>query len=316
MSTNQSLNLLQEMAVFVKVVDTGSFSEAARQLGQTPSAVSRAVSRLERALAVKLLQRTTRKLGLSESGQQIYVHCAEMLKAAQAVVESSGHLSDEPHGVIRLSVPKAIGHYMIHPHLPEFFQRYPNVSVHLLLEDRYIDFIDDAVDAVIRITNAPTGTLMGKRLTTIPHVVVATPQYLKQYGQPTGPHELKQHQCICLGEQPSDAKWKFIQVQKSITVSVQGRYYANHTGIRLNAALQHMGIASLPYFVAQHAIREGTLIQVLPDWTFETYYSGEAWLLYPPTRYLPSKMKVLIQFLLEKLADEPTLTLLNRVPNM
>lgn len=312
MSTNQSLSLLQEMAVFVRVVDTGSFSEAARQLGQTPSAVSRAVSRLERALALKLLQRTTRKLGLSEAGQRIYIHCTEMLNAADAVIESSGHLSDEPHGVIRLSVPKAIGHYMIHPHMPEFFERYPKVSVHLLLEDRYIDFIDDAVDAAIRITNAPTGTLMGKRLTMIPHVLVATSHYLNTYGEPIEPSDLKHHQCICLGEQPSDAKWKFIQGQKTTTISVQGRYYANHTGIRLSAALQHMGVASLPYFVAHHAIEQGDLIQVLPEWIFDTYYSGEAWLLYPPTKYLPSKMKVLIQFLLEKLTHTPTLLLPDR----
>ena len=105
-----------------------------------------------------------------------------------------------------------------------------------------------------------------------------------------------------LGEQPSDSKWKFQQGSKTITVQVSGRYSANHTGIRLDAALKHIGIASLPYFVARHALQDGRLIQVLPDWYFKTYYSGDAWLLYPPTRHLPPKLSVFIQFLAEKLA--------------
>ena len=131
--------------------------------------------------------------------------------------------------------------------------------------------------------------------------------FLNEHGTPEQPQDLKQHSCIYLGEQPSDSKWKFQQGSKTITVQVSGRYSANHTGIRLDAALKHIGIASLPYFVARHALQDGRLIQVLPDWYFKTYYSGDAWLLYPPTRHLPPKLSVFIQFLAEKLALEPTL---------
>lgn len=307
MSTNQSIHYLQEMAIFVKVVETGSFSETARQMGATPSAISRAISRLEKVLGTRLLQRTTRKLRLSESGQQIYVNCLDMVNAAQAVMESSGQFHSEPQGTVRMSVPKAVGHFMLHPHMPEFFQRYPKIDVQMLLEDRYVDFIDDGVDLAIRITDHPPGGLMGRRLIEINHLLCATPQYLAEHSTPEQPQDLKQHSCIYLGEQPSDSKWKFQQGSKTITVQVSGRYSANHTGIRLDAALKHIGIASLPYFVARHALQDGRLIQVLPDWYFKTYYSGDAWLLYPPTRHLPPKLSVFIQFLAEKLALEPTL---------
>jgi len=307
MSTNQSISLLQEMAIFVKVVETGSFSETARQLGNTPSAISRAISRLERALGTRLLQRTTRKLRLSESGTQVYAYCLEMVNAAQAVIDNSGKFNSEPHGTVRISVPKAVGHYLLHPHIPEFLERYPKVDVQMLLEDKLIDFIDDEIDLAIRITNEPSLGLKGRKLIEIDHVIVATAEYLEKNGVPQQPQDLKEHQCIYLGEQASDSKWKFQKENKTTSVSVKGRYSANHTGIRLDAALKHMGIASLPYFVARHALETQALIQVLPDWYFKTYYSGDAWLLYPPTRYLAPKIEVFIHFLAEKLKLEPTL---------
>ena len=307
MSTNQSISLLKEMAIFVKVVETGSFSETARQLGNTPSAISRAISRLERALGTRLLQRTTRKLRLSESGTQVYAYCLEMVNAAQAVIDNSGKFNSEPHGTVRISVPKAVGHYLLHPHIPEFLERYPKVDVQMLLEDKLIDFIDDEIDLAIRITNQPSLGLKGRKLIEIDHVIVATAEYLEKHGMPQQPQDLKEHQCIYLGEQASDSKWKFQKENKITSVSVKGRYSANHTGIRLDAALKHMGIASLPYFVARHALETQALIQVLPDWYFKTYYSGDAWLLYPPTRYLAPKIEVFIHFLAEKLKLEPTL---------
>ena len=307
MSTNQSISLLQEMAIFVKVVETGSFSETARQLGNTPSAISRAISRLERALGTRLLQRTTRKLRLSESGTQVYAYCLEMVNAAQAVIDNSGKFNSEPHGTVRISVPKAVGHYLLHPHIPEFLERYPKVDVQMLLEDKLIDFIDDEIDLAIRITNQPSLGLKGRKLIEIDHVIVATAEYLEKHGIPQQPQDLKEHQCIYLGEQASDSKWKFQKENKTTSVSVKGRYSANHTGIRLDAALKHMEVASLPYFVARHALETQALIQVLPDWYFKTYYSGDAWLLYPPTRYLAPKIEVFIHFLAEKLKLEPTL---------
>ncbi|MBD2814612.1 LysR family transcriptional regulator [Xenorhabdus sp. Flor] len=304
MSINSTINLMREMAIFAKVVETGSFSETARQLAATPSAISRSVARLEKALGTRLLQRTTRKLRLSESGQTVYEHCLDMMNSAQAIMSVSGNFNREPQGIVRVSVPKAVGRFVVHPHIPAFLARYPKVDVNLRLDDRYVDLIDEEVDLAIRITDQPPPGLMGRRLLNIWHMLCATPEYLAEHGTPQHPHDLKNHSCIYLGEEPGDSRWKFNQGSKIITVNIYGRYAANHTGVRLDAVLRHIGIGSLPYFTAKHALQQGRLVQVLPDWNFKANYTGELWILYPPTRHLPAKLSVFIEFLAERLRQE------------
>ena len=311
-SINLPVTLLTEMVVFVKVVEAGSFSAAARQLGSSPSAVSRSIARLEKALAIRLLQRTTRKLRLSDAGEEVFRRCREMAGAAQAVMDLSGRFTRESEGLIRVSVPKAVGRYVIHPHMPEFLRRYPKVDVQLILEDRYVDLIDDNVDLSIRITDEPPPGLVGRELFPIEHLLCATPQYLAEQGVPQQPEDLREHSCIVLGETPADARWKFRQGSKSVTVGVRGRYAANHTGVRLDAVLQDIGIGSLPYFTARQALEEGRVIQVLPEWDFIASYHGGVWLLQTPTRYLQPKLRVFIDFLVERLAQEPTLGMLRK----
>ena len=307
MSINLPLPLLGEMAIFVKVVETGSFSEAARQMGASPSSVSRSISRLEKALATRLLQRTTRKLRLSEGGEEVFKRCQEMVNAARSVMEVSGQFTHEAEGLVRVSVPKAVGRFVIHPHMPAFLRRYPKVDVQLILEDRPVDLIDDNLDLILRISESPPPGLVGRPLFPIEHLLCATPQYLREHGTPEHPHDLLEHSCIYLGETPADARWKFRQAGKTVTVGVRGRYAANHTGVRLDAVLQHVGIGSLPYFTARHALEAGTVVQVLAQWDFIASYHGEVWLLHSPTRYLPLKLRVFIDYLVECMAKEPTL---------
>lgn len=307
MSINLPLPLLGEMAIFVKVVETGSFSEAARQMGASPSSVSRSISRLEKALATRLLQRTTRKLRLSEGGEEVFKRCQEMVNAARSVMEISGQYTHEAQGLVRVSVPKAVGRFVIHPHMPAFLRRYPKVDVQLILEDRSVDLIDDNLDLILRISESPPPGLVGRPLFPIEHLLCATPQYLAEHGKPQHPHDLLEHSCIYLGETPADARWKFRQAGKTVTVGVRGRYAANHTGVRLDAVLQHVGIGSLPYFTARHALEAGTVVQVLAQWDFIASYHGEVWLLHSPTRYLPPKLRVFIDYLVECMAKEPTL---------
>lgn len=304
MSTNQAPQLLNEMAVFVLVVETGSFSEAARQLGATPSAASRAVARLEKALGQRLLQRSTRKLRLSEGGQEVYAHCREMLDAAQAALEAAGHQGEEPRGQLRISVPKGVGRVLVHPHMPDFLERYPQVDVLLRLEDRYMDLYDEQIDLAIRITDQPPPGLMGRRLLRIDHLLCATPEYLARHGVPAQPQDLKTHNCIYLGEEPGDSRWKFRRGEQNTTVQVRGRYAANNTGVRLDAVLRHLGIGSLPRFTAEEALADGRIVPVLADWTFQTNYSGDAWALYPRTRHVAPKLKAMLDFLGERLRQD------------
>jgi len=294
-----------EMAIFVKVVETTSFSEAARQLGTTPSATSRSVARLEKALGTRLLHRTTRKLALSESGHHVFALCQEMVNAAQAVMAVSGQFNPEPQGTIRISIPKAVGRFVIHPHIPAFLAQFPKIDVQLVLDDRYVDLIDETVDMAIRITDEPSPGLMGRKLFDIRHMLCATPAYLAAHGTPAHPHDLKAHNCIYLSEDARDSRWTFLRAQKRVSVNVHGRYAVNHTGARLDAVLQHMGIGSLPHFTAWHALQQGKIVQVLADWEFRTNYCGPAWILYPPTRHLPPKISAFIHFMVDRLNDPP-----------
>ena len=149
-------NLLPDLATFVLIIDQGSFTAAAKAAGATPSAISRSVSRLEQALGSKLLHRTTRKLALSETGKMVYEHAQEMLNAAQMALDSGSSRQQVAQGKLTVSVPKAVGHFVIHPLMAEFLERYPDVDVCLRLEDRYMDLIDDGVDLALRISQSPS----------------------------------------------------------------------------------------------------------------------------------------------------------------
>lgn len=301
MSTNKSISYLAEMAIFARVVETGSFSAAARQLGVTPSAVSRAVSRLEQALNTRLLERSTRKLRLNESGVEIYQHCCALLASADAVMATTGQFSTTPSGSIRMSVPKAFGFFRVHPVVESFLLTHPSIDVNLRLEDRYMDLIDEDIDVAIRITDPPPAGLIGKRLCAVEHLLCATPAYLKTHGEPKTPADLTQHSCIHLGEEAGDEKWKFQRDGRQVTVAVQGRYASNHSAVRLDAVKAGLGIGGLPSFTAQKALESGDVVAVLPQWRFCTRYSGDAWLLYSSSRYVPAHFRVFIDYITPRL---------------
>ncbi len=297
MSINNSLDSLPDMAAFARVVEAGSFSEAARQLGVTPSAVSRQVARLEGVLRVRLLERTTRKLRLTEAGTAAYTRCQTLVAAAREVLALSDTNTATPRGLVRISMPKAFGRQVVHPLMPAFLQQYPEVDVQLVITDRTVDLYEDAIDLAIRITDAPPPGLAGRPLMRIPHLACATPQYLAVQGMPSHPRELARHSCLYLGDVERDRHWRFRRAGDEVSVKVSGRYVANHSEVRLEGALNHLGIASLPEFTARASLARGDLVTVLSDWEHMTDYAGMAWLLYPPNRFLPPKLRVWIDYL-------------------
>ena len=291
------------MVVFARVVDAGSFSGAARQLGLTPSAVSRQVARLEGVLRVRLLERTTRKLRLTEAGSAAFTRCQALVAAAREVMALSDSQSATPRGLVRVSMPKAFGRQVVHPLMPAFLARYPEVDVQLIITDRTVDLFEESVDLAIRITDAPPPGLAGRPLTTIRHLVCASSQYLAAHGTPAHPRDLAQHSCLYLGEDERDRHWRFQRGAEEATVRVSGRYVANHSEVRLDGARQHLGIASLPEFTAREALAKADLVTVLDDWEHKTDYAGTAWLLYPPNRFLAAKLRAWIDFLVAALAS-------------
>ena len=297
MSINNPLDSLPDMAAFARVVEAGSFSEAARQLGVTPSAVSRQVARLEGVLRVRLLERTTRKLRLTEAGTAAYTRCQALVAAAREVLALSDTNTATPRGLVRISMPKAFGRQVVHPLMPAFLQQYPEVDVQLVITDRTVDLFDEAIDLAIRITDAPPPGLAGRPLMRIPHLACATPQYLAAHGTPLHPRELARHSCLYLGDVERDRHWRFRRAGDEVSVKVSGRYVANHSEVRLEGALSHLGIASLPEFTARASLARGELVTVLADWEHATDYAGMAWLLYPPNRFLPAKLRGWIDYL-------------------
>ncbi|WP_052283097.1 LysR family transcriptional regulator [Kluyvera genomosp. 1] len=295
-------NLLPDLATFVLIIDQGSFSAAAKIAGATPSAMSRSVSRLEQALGSKLLHRTTRKLALSDTGKMVYEHAQEMLSAAQMAIDSASSRQNIAQGKLTVSVPKAVGRFVVHPLMAEFFARFPDVDVCLRLEDRYMDLIDDGVDLALRISQSPSPGLYGKALMPVSHIICATPEYLRRHGTPDNPQALRDHSCISLGETPADSRWKFRRGDKVETLQTRGRYAANHTGVRLDAVKHHLGIGSLPLFTAREALASGEIVQVLPEWEFISDYSGDLWLLWTRDKHMPARMRAMIDYLSEKLS--------------
>ncbi|MEJ6004850.1 LysR family transcriptional regulator [Paucibacter sp. AS339] len=303
MSINHSFESLPDMAAFACVVEAGSFSAAARQMGLSPSAVSRQIARLEALLRVRLLERSTRKLRLTEAGQAAHVRCQSMLAAAREVMALSDTASAEPQGLLRISCPKAIARQLVHPRVPAFLRRYPQVDLQMVVTDRALDLFDESIDLAIRVTDTPPPGLAGRPLLRLRHLLCASPAYLAQHGVPSHPRELVGHSCLYLGEDERDRLWRFKRGTETFAVKVNGRYVANHSEMRLEGALSDLGIASLPEFCARAALSSGALQLVLPDWEHPTDYAGMAWLLYPSGRFLAPKLRVWIDHLVASLGE-------------
>lgn len=303
---NESTNrLLPYMSMFVRVVELGSFSAAAEQSGLTASAVSRQIASLESALSVKLLERTTRKLRLTEVGTEVFARCQEMVKAARSVQEIAQRFVSSPQGMVRISAPKAFGKRIISPLIPEFLRRYPQVDMQLMLSDQPNDLISDDFDLLIRITETPPLGLAARPLLQVHHVLCASERYLAHAGTPLHPDDLAHHSCVYLGETPGDNRWQLRHIHsgEKVTVNVSGRFVSNHSEVRLEAAIADLGVGCVPFFTATEALANQQIVEVLPQWRYETTYHGQAWILYPPNRYLPPKCRVLIDYLADKLGE-------------
>lgn len=303
MNPAELLGLLPDLAVFARVVDAGSFSAAAQQLGSTPSTVSRQIKRLEERLGVRLLERSTRRLRVTDSGAQVHRHCRDMMDAASGAADAAGESASRARGRVSLSAPTAFAKAVLHPLVHGFLDMHPDVDLQLVFTDRDVDPVADDVDLVIRLTDDPPAGLAGRPLGVVRWVLCASPGYLAARGMPDTPRDLAEHDCLYLGENPDDSRWRFRRGAESVSVGVHGRYVVNHAGARLEAAVAGLGIANLPEFAALAALQRGDVVRVLPEWTLDARaYIGTIWLLYPPNRFLPPKVRVLIDHLVAQLA--------------
>lgn len=301
MGSNDFLDVMQELVAFVRVAEAGSFSAAARAQGVTPSAISRQVARLEKALGLALLQRTTRQLRLTDAGQAVLEHGRTMVAAARATLDvAEGHVG-APRGRVRISAPKAFARQVLHRPVLDFLQRYPEVDVHFLVQDRPVDALREGVDLVVRLTDDPPPGMVARALMPVQQWVVASPAYLAAHAPVLTPDDLMAHSCIALGEQERDNRWRFVRGEEVVEVAVNGRYSVNHSEMRLAAVEAGLGVGCMPDFAAREALAAGRVVRLLADWTFDTHYQGTAYLLFAASRHTPPKLRALIDHLLAAL---------------
>jgi DNA-binding transcriptional LysR family regulator len=301
--TNDFMDVMHVLVAFVRVAEEGSFSAAARQLGVTPSAISRQVSRLEKFMGVRLLHRTTRHLRLTEAGLEALERGREMIESAQAALQvAEGHMR-VPKGLVRMSAPKAFARHVLQEHLLTFLKCFPEVDLQLIVTDRQVDPIRENVDLMVRLTDNPPQGLAARRLLPVRQLVVASPSYLNSHPTILVPQDLTRHSCLSLGEQERDSHWRFLRDNEVIEVLVRGRYTINHSEMRLEAVEAGLGIGCVPDFVASSSIKTGKVVHLLSEWTFESNYHGAAYLVFAASRHTTPKIRVLIDHLVGALKD-------------
>ncbi|PSW13500.1 LysR family transcriptional regulator [Photobacterium rosenbergii] len=302
MDTNKLIALMPELAVFKIVVDEGSFTAAARKLGVTPSALSKQLSRLEQTLSTKLLERTTRKLVITQSGKGIYDQCCALLEATKQIVEFTSSEHETPSGSVTVAAPKAFLSIVLQPMVLPFLTQYPDIELKLKARDGDIDLISEGIDVVFRLTEKPTEGLVLKQLGKVSLSLCASPDYLEQRGTPTHPTELLDHDCLYLGETTTDHIWDFVKDGEMHTIPVKGRYAVNHSQMRLRGVMDGLGIGIFPDFVIKQALEENEVKPVLEDWTIKGNYQGDIALQFAQTKFMPARLRVFIDYVAEHMA--------------
>jgi len=295
-------DILSEMSVFSRVVAAGSLSSAARELGLSPAMVSRRLAALEGRLGVRLLNRTTRTLRLTDEGASYYDTCSRLLAEideAEAAV-SAGQV--EPRGALKVAIPASFGIHHIAPLVPRFADRYPKVQLALSLSDRNVNLVEEGFDLAIRIAHLEDSSLTARRLAPNRRVVCASPEYLRRHGTPRTPQELAAHNCITTTDFAMN--WEYTDPQGvPASVRVSGRYACDNWEVLREWAVAGLGIALKSTWDVRKHIEEGSLVPLFPGYTFGSDVAIYA--VYPHRRHLPAKTRVFIEFLAESFGPEP-----------
>lgn len=292
-----------DLQAFVTVVDAGSFSTAGERLGIAKSVISRRVSALEKRLGAKLLNRTTRRLSLTDAGRALHERASRILAdlddAEQAVTSAHAAL----RGRLRVAAPVSFGLQHLAPAVSDFLQQHEELSIDIDLNDRQVNIVEEGFDMAVRAGYLEDSTLVARRLSAVRRVVVASPGYLAEHGTPTHPAELARHWGLNYTNMPRHLQWRFRTPDgRTVTPQVPSRLQANNGEMQLLAAEANLGIAVLPTFICHQAIQAGRLVAILGD--YEQPAEG-LYAVYPPGRLLSRRVRAFSDFLAERFADPP-----------
>lgn len=287
--------------VFVAVIECGNFSSAANQLGMTKSAVSKRISVLEDNLGVRLFNRTTRKLTLTEAGERFSDYARNSLALAQEGFTTLSHFQDAPRGTLKINAPMTFTRLHVVPYMKEFLSRYPDIKVILSMDDKVVNMVDGAFDVGIRIGELEDSSLIARKLVDCKSVVCASPDYIVQYGEPKTAEELTQHNCIYYSLFQAGVEWTFFKDKKKIRVEPKGNFIVNNSDAIADVLRQGLGICQMPTFIVAEYLANGQLVTVLDDYSLPEH---AIYAVYPERKHLPAKVKAFIAFMKEKLGDE------------
>ena len=297
------MDKLNDFTLFVRSAQTLSFSETARQLGMSPSAVSKAIQRLEERLGVRLLNRTTRSLSLTEDGSAFFDQARQILdeiEEAEAAISQSKMI---PRGTLRLDLSVALGKMHILPALPQFMARYPEITLDVSLSDRNIDLIEEGIDATVRVGTGIDNRLILHPVGIAKFITCAAPAYLKQHGTPKTPADLLNHRCVnfLYPQTRRLYEWRFQDKGETLQLAVPGTLRIDDAEAILNAAINGMGIVQALNYVAGSAITNGKLKPILTKYT--TTVKMPIAVVYPQKKHLSAKVRAFVEFMRELVAQ-------------
>lgn len=293
---SNQLQFLNDMALFVEVVEAKSFRRAAEAIGMPNSTLSRRIGALEKAIGLRLLHRTTRKIELTEAGQLYYERSRRIVEEARLAHQQLGEMLAQPVGALHASLPVDFATIFLAPLLAEFARRYPGIIFDFDLTPRRVDLVTEPFDVAIRMGEPPNSNLIARELARLPRHLYASPRYIERFGEPREPADLMQHECLRLS--PTEVSgWTLLRGEEVVEIAIGGRFLLNSVGMIRRLATLDFGIAVLADEIVANDVATGTLRRVMPAWqlpSMPVYAITE-------TRLLPAKTQRFIEFLRERL---------------
>lgn len=296
------MSRLQDLEVFVQVVKSGNFAKAATELQLNPSAISRRISNLEEHLGVRLFNRTTRSLSLTEVGERYFNRCLNILGDVEEAEREARQHSEEPQGLLQVSCSTFFAYQHILTRIPEFLEQYQQVRLKLMLTDDVVDVVAEGIDIAIRIGELADSSLIARRLVSNRRVICASPTYVERHGTPMTPDDLAQHNCLILSAYKTTLnQWRFKDGTGYRELSVRGNFEVNSGNALYEALLAGVGISRVATALATCDLQAGKLIRLLRDYEDDT--DGGIYAVFPSDRYLLPKIRVFVEFLINSFSQ-------------
>jgi len=299
---------LEEMRVFVQLVEAGSATGAADRLGLATSAISRRMKALEARVGVSLMQRSTRRMHITEEGQLFYERCQRILADIDEALLTVSAGATEPQGILRLTAPLSFGLSHLGPLITEFMQRHPRITMDLDLSDRRVDLIQDGFDVAVRVGQLEDSSLIARRLSRVGHLVCCSPSFLAEHGPFHHPEQLQDLPALCYSNIGKSDRWRYrakpeaaAAPARSGEVVLEARLQSSNGDVLRCAAAGGLGLICVPGFIVAPAIRSGELVPVLTQYQ---WFDMELYAVYPNTRHLSGRVRAFADFLVERLGDD------------